>query len=253
MAQEQRNERPAQGRQQGRRDAASEQKQGLVARVFGAASAIIGATLLSCILSVCLEWGGMFLGVWEEPGAQHALGGLQTELGWVNEDFKQATFGTLTPANAVEEVLQWIYPGYQRGIGDLLGWLDSPGGGMTEMAGKEMGRTLREYAVAAVLTTMIFMLRCVILLFSLPVFVVFGIVGLVDGLCQRDVRRFTGARESDRRFAMASRMIGPSFIGAWVVYLSSPISIHPNIVILPCALLTGVTLSMSAKYFAKYF
>jgi hypothetical protein len=40
-------------------------------------------------------------------------------------------------------------------------------------------------------------------------------------------------------------------IGAWVVYLSLPVSLHPNVVILPFAVLFALALGVSAGTFKK--
>ncbi len=54
---------------------------------------------------------------------------------------------------------------------------------------------LGAYAVAGLLTVQLFILRCVVLAFSLPVFAVFVAVGLATGLSMRDVRRWSAGRE----------------------------------------------------------
>ncbi|MDX5298819.1 MAG: DUF4400 domain-containing protein, partial [Gammaproteobacteria bacterium] len=82
-----------------------------------------------------------------------------------------------------------------------------------------------------------------------------GIVTLValgEGILLRDLRRWSGGRESSLRYHLAKKCIKPMLIGVWVVYLSLPVSVHPTWVILPFALAYGVAMTITAASFKKY-
>lgn len=56
----------------------------------------------------------------------------------------------------------------------------------------EMGRavvSLRDYGLAALYTVLTFCVRTVILLLTIPLFVLAAFTGLIDGLAQRDLRK----------------------------------------------------------------
>lgn len=74
----------------------------------------------------------------------------------------------------------------------------------------------------------------------------------MDGLVQRDLRRWSGGRESSFVYHHAKKVISPAVILAWVVYLGMPTSMHPNYVILPFAALFALAMAIAAGSFKKY-
>src|SRR3546814_9826208 len=52
--------------------------------------------------------------------------------------------------------------------------------------------------IAAAYTTLVFLVRLLVLCLTLPLFLMAAFVGLVDGLVRRDIRRFGAGRESGR-------------------------------------------------------
>ena len=101
--------------------------------------------------------------------------------------------------------------------------------------------------------TQTFVIRLALILFSLPIFLVAALVGGVDGLVERDLRRWGGGRESSNVFNLARRSVVPSFVAACVVYISLPFSINPVIVILPFAFLLGLAVRIGFERLKKYF
>jgi len=117
---------------------------------------------------------------------------------------------------------------------------------------RQVVHSLHDYAAATVFITLLFSVRIAILLLSTPVFALFGLVGLVDGLVERDLRRFGAGRESSYVFHIAKHAVGPLIILTWAIYLSMPISLHPALVILPFAALSAVFIRITASSFKKY-
>jgi hypothetical protein len=54
---------------------------------------------------------------------------------------------------------------------------------------------LEPFISSAVIVTQTYVLRMIVLLLSLPAFLLFGAVGLAEGLMRRDLRRWGGGRE----------------------------------------------------------
>ena len=100
--------------------------------------------------------------------------------------------------------------------------------------------------------TRVFTVRLAILVLSLPVFVLFAWVSLVDGLVLRDLRRWGGGRESSFVYHYARKATLPLFLPAWVLYLVSPISVHPSWILLPFALAFALAIRITAGTFKKY-
>jgi integrating conjugative element membrane protein (TIGR03747 family) len=109
-----------------------------------------------------------------------------------------------------------------------------------------------EYLLAAVFVLVMFMVRMSILFLSIPAFLMFGLVGMSDGLMQRDLRRWCGGNESGFIYHWAKKFALPVLVVAWVIYLAIPSSIHPNFIITPFAVLFGLVLMVMSSKFKKY-
>ena len=109
-----------------------------------------------------------------------------------------------------------------------------------------------DYAIAAIYVLMMYFVRLTILLLSMPIFLLFAVVGFADGLMQRDLRRWTAGTESGYVFHLAKRFAGPTVMLGALIYLSSPYSVNPNYVIVPTALAFGMIVMLMASKFKKY-
>lgn len=84
------------------------------------------------------------------------------------------------------------------------------------------------YIQATAYITMTFILRLTLLILTMPLFGLSVLVGLVDGLVRRDIRRFGSGYESGFIYPHAKRTISPIFVTAW---LALPFSVHPNVIL----------------------
>lgn len=199
------------------------------------------ATLLfaSVVVSILFEWVGMYF-FWSEEGSRHSARMLAQELGYLNADFRTSLFGS-SADELIDSIASTVYYWVFRWtyLEDGLSYLFEAIG-------------IREYFVALINTTQLFLVRVGILTMSLPAFAVFAFVGVSSGLALRDIRRWSAGREFGGVYHRA-KWIAPKGIAiAWLVYLSMPVSIHPNLVILPCAVIFGVNMLIIAASFKKY-
>ncbi|MFU3287453.1 DUF4400 domain-containing protein, partial [Pseudomonas aeruginosa] len=67
--------------------------------------------------------------------------------------------------------------------------------------------------------------RLVILVMTIPLFLMAAFTGLVDGLVRRDLRKFGAGRESSYLYHKARGSIIPLAVVPWTLYLAIPISI----------------------------
>lgn len=111
---------------------------------------------------------------------------------------------------------------------------------------------LRNYFYILIEVTMLFAVKLVMVFLSIPLFILFGVVGLIDGLVQRDLRKFGGGRESSLLYHSAKRLIFPIFILGYVIYLLMPFNLLPEFIFLPFAVLFGFFIAMTMKSFKKY-
>ena len=91
-----------------------------------------------------------------------------------------------------------------------------------------------------------------ILVLALPVFALFSLVAIVDGLVKRDLRRWGGGRESSFVYHWAKRSALPLLVLTWVIYLALPFSLHPTFIVLPFAMLFALSVAVTASTFKKY-
>ncbi|GAH36588.1 unnamed protein product [marine sediment metagenome] len=108
------------------------------------------------------------------------------------------------------------------------------------------------YALAAGYIALTFLVRVVVLVMTLPLFALAAFVAFLDGVVQRDIRRFGAGRESGFVYHRARALIAPLALLPWGIYLSFPISIHPLWILLPSAALLSVAIRVTAATFKKY-
>ncbi len=106
--------------------------------------------------------------------------------------------------------------------------------------------------LTALFTLLTFCVRLVVLALTLPLFAMAAFTGLVDGLVRRDLRKFGAGRESSYLYHKARGTIVPLTILPWTLYLAIPISLSPLLVLMPCAVLLGLSISITASTFKKY-
>ncbi len=216
----------------------------------------------SVIFSVLLELIGMHLW-WPEQGAAHSRAMYEAELGYLNQDLRRSIVSSDAARFAehcADQVHYWLVERthLETHLTRLEQRLESSASPANPLQNKVFGgvsmllNQAREHLMAAITTIQVTALRVAVLVLSFPVFVLAGLVGLTEGLVRRDLRRWGGGRESAFVYHQAKMLVFPLFISAWVLYLSLPFNLHPNLVILPCAAGFGAALMVSASAFKKY-
>ena len=204
---------------------------------------------LSLLFSIVIEWIGLTFW-WPDEGPQHAISMYERELTYFSGELTTSIV-VADPAGFAASFAGWVESLWQRaGLLDVIAWMGEPPPPGNSF--RALVHSLHDYAVATVFITLVFAVRLAILLLSTPVFGLFGLVGLVDGLVERDLRRFSVGRESAYLFHIAKRAVGPMIILTWAIYLSMPTSVHPALVIVPFAILCAVFIRITASSFKKY-
>jgi hypothetical protein len=196
--------------------------------------------LLALVFNILIEWLGIFFGWWELPGDQHSAEMLNQEIGWLNDDFKHVIGDPISNVPRIAgkiHTLLFVWNGHDYS---------------NEFLGYANGFGAVDYASSAINSIHLFGVRVGLMLFSLPVFVAFGVVAFTDGLLQRDLRRFGGGRESAYLWHYAKRWIAPTLTLPIVLYLGLPFSIYPPFLIVPFAMLFGFAIWISSALFKKY-
>lgn len=193
--------------------------------------------VVALLLSIVIEWAGMLF-LWPEQGTGHSRAMLETEAGYLTHLHASDT----VLAEAVNSLMLGVMATVER----LIRWTQ-----LERLATVSID-VVRLASVSAIHMVQVFALRLLVLLLSLPTFVLFGVAGFVRGVMRRDLRRWGGGRESSGMFHLYSRLMPASFVGVWFLYLSMPISINPFWLIGPAALLFALLVSGVAYRFKKY-
>jgi integrating conjugative element membrane protein (TIGR03747 family) len=227
---------------------------GFISRLFGGCVGIFVWIVFSLLLSIFIEWLGIAF-FWSEQGHHHAVAMLLNESRYLNQhilivsgEFEQLVYQT------TQRMVGWI--SNDSGFEPLLQWLALPDQSQTGKLG-EWGQSLivnyEPYLLAVPVIAQLFCVRLAIVVLSLPAFFLFALVGIVDGLVERDLRRWGGGRESSNLYNLARKTIMPLFVLACMGYLSSPVSVHPAWVIIPFSALASFSLKITFSRLKKYF
>jgi integrating conjugative element membrane protein (TIGR03747 family) len=227
---------------------------GLLAASLTCVAQVLAWLFFAWIIAIAVEWLGMRLW-WPEEGLGHSRRVLETELRFLEIDFRRSLVSAdpvhfVRDAAARTQAALSERPHFVRAISALRGALvhDTP----LRARMRQALRSLVPYGVAAVQVSALFAARLATLALALPLLGLLTLVGLVDGLVRRDLRRWGGGRESSFVYHWAKRLTLPLLIFAAVLYLAFPYSVHPSAIAVPFTTVFAVSLSIAASTFKKY-
>lgn len=201
---------------------------------------LAGFCLGAWMLAIALEWLGEAF-FWRYTCASHSEQVLQATWQWW-----QSSAGA--PVWLVED-LTLVSGKLQQGSAALITSLNGQSGLFWT---DTVTTVIRCALLSSENITLTFLLRLAILLQALPLFALIIVVGLIDGLARRDLRRFGAGHESGFVYHHARRMIGSSLAATGLVWLAVPIFLVPEYVFIPAAAGIGLAVSMTGGSFKKY-
>lgn len=234
-------------------------QQGLIANTVTLPLRMLGVLIGSLLLSIVIECVGMHL-FWPDQGWRHAQGMLDYELSQLSSHFTRSAL-VQEPGRTAQQLIEGSYDWLFVKSG-LLDWMSrasaharAPSHGDIRDFRYYLSQAYRwteSYLIAAAFTTLTFFVRILVLVLTLPLFILAAFVGLVDGLVRRDIRKFGAGHESGFVYHRAKAALMPLAVMPWILYLTLPFSLHPLMVLLPCAVLLGVAVNITAASFKKY-
>lgn len=230
-------------------------QRGLIGRALHRMLQILIWLFIALVFSVIVEWVGMIF-FWPEEGPAHSQEMLENEIEYINKDFYDSVIVS-TPAKFARDVADvfYVFMFEKTRFVDFIRWLEEPPTPADSKA-KDWFRALykpfSDFIFAGMTISQVFALRIAVLILAMPAFAIFMLVGITDGLVERDLRRWQGGTESSFVYHWAKKPIIPVLLITWFVYLSMPVSVHPNFVILPFAALFGLLVAITASKFKKY-
>lgn len=234
-------------------------RQGLIASLVSLPFRLFGVLVASLILSILLEWAGMHL-VWPDQGWRHSSDMLTQELEQLSENFTTSAVVQEPGRTArwlVEQAYGWIF--VRTGLADWMRESSERASAPSHGSERDFRYYISQvyvwsesYLIAAALTVLVFIVRVLVLVLTLPLFLLAAFVGLVDGLVRRDIRRMGAGRESGFIYHRAKASLMPLAVLPWITYLALPFSLSPLWILLPSAILLGVAVNIAAGSFKKY-
>ena len=229
-----------------------------IGKLIGLPLAIFGILCASLVLSIVVEIVGMSF-FWKDQGYRHAEAMFQYEVEQFSATYTQSILVT-EPVEKVGWVLtqsyEWLF---------VKSGLAEQGRAIVTPTDRDSARKLRfrefialayahiqDEVLAAAYTTLTFIVRVLVIVFSLPLMLLAVMVGLVDGLVRRDIRRMTAGLESGYIYHRARTLVMPLLVLPWMLYLAMPWSVSPLLVLLPGAVLLGTAVNITASSFKRY-
>lgn len=247
---------------------ASAQEQGPVGFVMAMAFGAFFTTLFSWMLSITIEMvGSQYL--WKERGVFHSRDLVVEDLGYIEAaphsvivadtvSFSRDLVATVGKPFIRMGLLEF----YERSLGaaqdaaaKAAGPQDASAGQSSSLkrTGAQGNLMLATLGLAAMYTAQDTALRLAIVVFALPAFVLACILGAVDGLVRRDLRKWGGGRESSFIYHHAKATTYLALGGGFGLYLAWPTGgFNPAYMVLVFTALVAWSLSLTLSSFKKY-
>ncbi len=191
--------------------------------------------------SIILEWILMTV-VWYEQGAKHSEQILANEWRYIKGAETQPVWGLKSPTviaiNLTTGMDYW-----------LLQWTGIEF--IFTSIGK-IGTLVQEYIIASLNVARIFLLRLAIAITSMPLFILFAFWGFIEGLIDRDLRKFGGDIEHGLLYHYGKYITKGVVITPIIIYLAVPVSLNPALLFIPFAMLIGWLMMLISSKFTKY-
>lgn len=246
---------------------------GPVGFVLVAALTAVFTVFFSWLFSIAVEIGGMH-SLWPDRGVLHSRDLVIEDLGYI----AAAPHSLLVDDTVAfaHELLQLVAIPFDRL--DVVGFYDrtfaetAPSMARATTAGpaksaqgfkvagnaftkvsRNSKRMFATIGVVAFFTAQDAALRLAIVVFALPAFVLACLLGAVDGLGRRDLRKWNGGRESSLIYHHAKSTTAKSLAGGFALYLAWPFGgFNPSYMVLACTALVAASLSLTVSSFKKY-
>ncbi len=235
-----------------------ERQESLFSKIFWFPFNFLGVMFGSLLVAILVDWICLYF-FWPEAGWRHGQHMLIRELSWLSKGLVHSAI-VQEPGRTATWLVTLAYDWLVVKTG-LLSWVQgmetiAQAGPRNELDmhywAAQSVTTVQNYALAALFTVLVFCVRLVVLTMTVPLFAMAAFTGLVDGLVRRDLRKFGAGRESSYLYHKARATIIPLAIFPWTLYLALPVSISPMLLLLPCAVLLGVSISITVASFKKY-
>lgn len=197
--------------------------QGPIGWLLSLTGRLIGLVIGALVLRVVLELAGLYFW-WPQEGSRHVFQVMRQEQAELVIALQSHLLGN--------EILVLLEKGATHGI--------------------MVNKLLQKPFTALAYTLVSFMQRLVWLAAMLPLLCLCAVIGLTEGLVQRDLRRFGSGLESVFLHRYVIRFGSSVATALWVVYLAQPLFLPTMLILLPINLWFGITVWMVAGSFKRW-
>ncbi|EQC2932910.1 DUF4400 domain-containing protein [Salmonella bongori] len=202
--------------------------QGPVGWLLSLAGRVMGLVLGALLLRVVLELLGLYFW-WSQDGCRHVFQVMRQE--------QAELVSALRPHPLGKEIVALLEYGYTH---------------LPNISQQFAAQLIQQTITTLTYTLMSFMLRLAWLAAMLPLFCLCALTGLVEGLVQRDLRRFGIGLESVFIHRHVTQFGNSVAITLWVFYLAQPLALPATLFLLPAAIWFGITVRMVAGSFKRW-
>ncbi|MBU4281572.1 MAG: TIGR03747 family integrating conjugative element membrane protein [Hydrogenophaga sp.] len=226
---------------------------------------LLFVTLFAWFIGVLIEIVGSYT-LWREDGELHSQEIVAQDLEYI-----AIAPRSLLVRDTVEwshRVVGWVELPYERvGLkrwyerlhGENAAALSQPSAQqsiLSQRVGKanaSLQHNLSKWVLMSMYVAQDVLLRLSVAAFALPAFVLACMVGIVDGLVRRDLRRWGGGRESSFVYHHAKRYTQWALTGGFGLYLAWPFGgFNPAYMVFVFTMLVAFTMSTAVAAFKKY-
>jgi integrating conjugative element membrane protein (TIGR03747 family) len=228
---------------------------GPIAAVVAVGLGFLASMFTSLFLGTAFEIFGLYA-LWPAEGVGHARSHVTDDLDYLKQ-FPRSVFVPDTVAFA-REMADWArWPFDRMGVPQLI---EKAAHADSTPAKNAMARGLRQGYLEIVRWIEVFYhvaqdlaVRLSVALFASPAFFLAIMVGLVDGLVKRDLRKWCGGRESSFVYHHSKHYTGWFLTGGFALYLAWPFrGFNPADMVLVFTVLVAASLSLTVASFKKY-
>ncbi len=215
---------------------------------------LIGSIIMSWFIGVVIEMVGCY-SVWSDNCMGHSRDLVAEDLNYIAAAPRSILFpDTVEVANWLIGWVAWPYQHLQ--IEQVYNHYQSVD--LTHLKGirKALAAITKDGSRLLLISQYVLqdtMLRFAIAVFAAPAFVLACLLGAVDGLVRRDLRKWGGGRESSFVYHNAKRATTWSCVAGFTLYLAWPFGgFNPAYMVLIFTVLVAFSLSTALASFKKY-
>ncbi|CAN7764108.1 TIGR03747 family integrating conjugative element membrane protein [Pseudorhodoferax sp. LjRoot39] len=241
---------------------------GPVLLMFEICMGLVMVALFSWFVGIAIEVIGMHM-IWKDEGEAHAKRIVDQDVAYIAaaprslliDDTAAFSRKIVLEVEAVYRrvgILRWYLRYHGPDVREAVdrGTGGNPGNVMARglrNATVQVSRTGSRIALISMFVAQDVLLRMSIAIFAMPAFVLACLLGAIDGLVRRDLRRWGGGRESSFIYHHAKRYTHWALTGGFGLYLTWPFGgFNPAYMVLVFTVLVAASLSTTVAAFKKY-